>query len=58
MPISIAADEIYREAKLNPHDRENVVGLIEKHGIDVAAELITLLVQIQAQSSGTPYISR
>lgn len=58
MEVSQGADEIYKEARLNPQDRQQIVLLIEKHGVEVAAELIALLVQVVAQNSGIPSFPR
>ncbi len=58
MNVSPEAETIIREARFNPHVPENIVLLIEKHGIAAAAEAICLLVQVTQAGPNVPYRSK
>jgi hypothetical protein len=59
MDISVGANEIIREAQLNPYEEKAIECLIEKHGVAVAAEAICVLARMPLQStSNVPYLSK
>jgi hypothetical protein len=55
MDISKAAAEIINEARFNSYDLDNIIRLIEKHGVAAAAEAISVLARVLPQGANVPY---